>query len=477
MFAIIIILAGQMGGGFNFNIGGKKADFGKIIDTLRQKMPLTTEAPPLPETSISHEKRIAAPSKDITSQIDVTSNSAPFFANTKAMVLFAVIVIPVLLFAGLIILLWMWVGANFSFVFIDSIMRNDASLRIPFHRNKPQGNSYFKWNIVFSSVVLLTFGVIILHLIARLVKVGIFAAKPPINTAQILPMVLRYVPVLLAAGIFFYLIAIFTIDFVLPVMYKRKINILKAWGIFFGIAKRNIGEILLYLLIKIGLSILALIAAVILTIIGIIAFLLIGGLLYLLGWFVYNMTPNTAKTTVLIFLILAGIPALGFLGLLFSLLFLPIPIFFRIFPIYVLGSIDGSLDLFAAKAPEEIVAEGGDEKYKKSMALVWFTVLAPALVALLGMLLAIAVPNIMKAKKEGRLPWIEKILPFKKMPALISAPKKALAPRGKAVTVYLKNGNSFEAEIDSETENNIGFRIEGGTFILPRSDILRMEKK
>jgi len=444
MLAIIIILAGQMTGCFNFNISGNKADFEKLIDMLHKGV--------------------------------ISDAKTALFTNPKVMVLFTAVVIPILLFIGLIILLWMWVGANFSFVFIDSVMRNDASLRIPFHRNKLQGNSYFKWNIVFSSVALLTFGGIILHLITRLVKVGTFAAEPPINTAQILSMVLRYIPILLATGIFFFLIAGLAVDFVLPIMYKRKINILKAWEIFLALAKRNISEILLYILVKIGLSILALIAAVILTIIGIIGFLLIGGLSYLFGWFIYNITPNVAKTYVLLFLILAGIPALGFLGLLFSLLFLPIPIFFRIFSIYVLGSMDDSSDLFAAKTPEEIAAEG-DEKYKKSMKLVWFTVLVPILVALLGVLLAVAIPNIMKARREGGLRGIEKILPLKKIEAITGVSKKALAPHGKTVTVYLKNGNSFEAEIESETENNISFRIADGTFILPRSDILRMEKE
>lgn len=478
MLGIIILLAGQMGGGgFNINLGGDKADFNKIIDALKQKVPLATEIPaPLGAPIIPGKTEEITIPQNIAPLLEVMPKAAPFFTDPKTVGLLALIIIPLLLFVGLIIILWMWLNANFSFVFIDSIVRNDASLRIPFHRNKPRGSSYFWWNVIYGSLVLLMFGIIMFSPIVHLVKA---VAKPPIDAVQILLIILPYIPILLISGILVFLITLLVRDFILPVMYKRKIGVLKAWGVFLGILRKNIGEILLYFLVRIGLSILALIASIILAIVGIIALLLIGGLLGLFGWLIYAITPGAAKPVIMVILILIGIPVFVILGFLFNLIFLPIPIFFRIFSIHVLGSIDETLDLFAAKTPEEIAAEGDDARYKKSMKLVWFTVLAPILVVLLGLLLAIAIPNFIGARgqtlQRRPLGIEEDVTPFEKLPVIPDVPAKKPALFQKTVTVYLKNGNSFEAKIENESEHNIAFRIKGGIFILPRDDILRIE--
>jgi len=484
MLGIIILLAGQMGG-FNFNASGDKSGFEKFINTVGKKASVTDKEPaPLEAPIILKAPNITGKTVDVSvlngvvPRLGAALQMPSFNKNPRQVILIILVVGVIILFVSVFILLWMWVNANFSFVFIDSIMRNDASLRTPFHRNKARGNSYFRWNIVFSSIALLTFGVIISLPIIKLIKARIFTGAAPINAARIFSILMPYVPVLLAAGIIFFLISFFTWHFVLPIMYKKKIGILSAWAIFLRLFRRNIGNILLYLLVKFGLTILALIAVIILAILGIMALLIIIGLLGLLGWLIYTITPCGAKHFILVLLIIIGIPILGFLGFLFNLVFIPIAIFFRIFSIYVLGNMDESLDLFAAKTLEEIEAEGDDGKYKKSMALVWFTVLAPVLVAIIALLLAIAIPNLLKAGGGALQKWqsgIKEIWPFKKTSSEPDSLSDEIALPGKIVTVYLKNGNSFKAVIESETEYNISFRIKGGTFILPRSDILRIE--
>jgi hypothetical protein len=484
MLGIIIFLAGQMGGGnFNFNVRGDKSDFDNIINNLRQPGHSITETQePLKETSADTSIQTTDPKPQAANNVvsfwpKIKSKLRPILKNPKTLGLLSLLIIPLLLLIGLITVLWTWIRANFSFVFIDAVVRNDASLRIPFHRNKTQGNSFFWWSIAYGLAALITFGIIISLLILQLSKAGVFNAKFPINAVQILSIVLQYVPLLIVTGILFAVVSIFVYDFILPIMYKRKMGILKAWGVFFGIAKRNIGDILLYLLVKLGLSILAVIIAIVLVIVGILAFLLIGGLIGLLGWGIYSLTPRVAKPIVLGVLIVLGVPTFVFLGFLYSLIFIPITIFFRTFPLNVLGSIDESLDVFAAKSTEEVMLEADDEKYKKSMSPVWFTVLvAPVLLIIVALVAAVAIPNIVRGRRSRlRIDQFD----FKKGMSVPSIPDFSIKDkaRGEDVTVYLKNGSSFEAEIIKESEHNVAFQVEGGTFILPRSDILRIDRE
>lgn len=458
MLGIIIVLAGQIGGGVNLNVSGDRGNLEKVMNFFGKEAP-SIQGLTLPQ--------------DVTSQLGIAPQAQTPRPDIKTLIPVIAVGIIIILFIGIFVLLWIWVGSNFSFVFIDSIIRNDASLRVPFHRNKTQGNSYFKWNIVFALISLLIFGVIITLPIMQLVRSGVFSAQP-VDVGRILSIVLPYVPVLLGAGLLFFLAAFFTLNFVLPIMYKKKLSILKAWGVFLGLLRKNIGEILKYILIKIVLSILAGIAAILIAIIGVIILLLIGGLAGLLGWLIYSITPAAAKIVVIVILTIVSIPLFVFLGFLFNALFIPIPVFFRTFSIHVLGSIDESLDLFAPRTSEEIAADADDSKHKRSMRLVWFTVVFPVLLALTGLLLAIAIPNFMQARQKAlqmRQPGFLRMMPSQEAPAL---PRRK--GTGKIVTVYLTNGNSFEAEIETESGQNIAFRIEGGTFVLPRSDILRIEE-
>ncbi len=458
MLGIIILLAGQMSGGCNINLKGDRADFKGLMSTLGKKAPVI--------------KKLSLP-QDIVPQPDIVPQAPsfqvpPVSKDRRAVASAIAIAAFIILFIGIFVLLWIWLSSNFSFVFIDSIMRNDASLRVPFHRNKAQGNSYFRWNVVLTLIGLLVLGGIISLPVTQLIKAGAFSGSPPLDVSQILSVTLRYVPILLATGILFSLITFFTTNFVLPIMYRKRIGILKAWRVFLGLLRKNIWEIIKYIFVRIGLFILTLIALVILGIIGIIALLLIGLLIGLLGWLIYAITPTAAKPVITGVLAIIGIPIFIFLGFLFNLIFLPIPVFFRTFSIHVLGSMDESLDLFAPKTPEEITAEGDDAKYRKSMRLVWFMVLFPVLAVLVALLLAVAIPNFVKGRQKAL--WFQKA---PKMPAIPTG--EEVLQRG-IVTVYLKNGNTFEAEIERESERNISFKVRGGTFILPRSDILRIER-
>lgn len=477
MFAVITILAGQLGGGFNFNLGGNRDNLDKIIRAVRGASSVSNNTDSQTEPAAGPDLFGALrEAKKLIPRPEIGKKISDLFKDPKKISAIVFLIVPFILLLLLVIIIWMWVKANFSMVFIDSVVRNDASLRVPFHKNKPQGKSFFLWSMAFSAIVILVLGSIIYCPIAQLIKAGAFQ-KQPIDPAQIISVLIYYLPFLIASIVLFGLISVLVYDFVLPIMYKKKTGILEAWVIFFDILRKNLGEIFLYLLVKIGLAILAVIASIIIAILGIIALIVIGGIVVLLGFLIYFITPAAAKGPVLAVLVVAGIPAFAYLGFLFNVLFIPIPVFFRIFSVYVLSSIDESLDLFTTKTPEEIMLEGNVEKYRKSMRLVWFAVFSPFLIAVFAIVLAVAISSVMGIKLQSKK-GPRGLSSLKDIPEAISSlSKKADELEGDVMIIYLKNGNSFEAVIMSESDDNIAFKIKGGTVVYPRSDILRIENK
>ncbi|OGW76086.1 MAG: hypothetical protein A2Z72_01845 [Omnitrophica bacterium RBG_13_46_9] len=282
------------------------------------------------------------------------------------------------------------------------------------------------------------------------------------------------------------LINIFATNFVQIIMYSRKVGVKRAWWIFLVFLARNFFEILLYLLVKFGLFLLGVLVFLVLTIIGILIILIIGGALTLIGFLIYILTPASAKPIVSVVITVIGVPSFAVLLFVVRFIILPIPVFFRLFSIHFLGSIDSSFDPFV-RCSEEIEKGEDTEKYKKSMALVWMAIFSPLIPALL----------IIAALFAGGPTLAKTCFPKKEPPAAISAPESAEpAKEAKAigekqikkilplrnikanyVKIYLKNGRSLEAEIVKEDPNAITFGMEGGTFTLSRESIERIEQK
>lgn len=463
MLSIIVLLAGQVGG-LNFNTSGNKNDLKKMFSQTQSGS----------EKISGRASEIAPPKQAIPDNLSTQGiSSLPVINNPKKAILPLMIIGGILLLLiGLLLFLWMWVQANFSFVFIESVVKNDASLRAPFHKNKPQGNSYLMWNIFFSSAAILLLLGIIIPPVMTIVKSGMLTGKAAFDVGRIFLIISPYIAPLIVSIFALVLAAMIVVDFILPIMYRKKISILRAWPVFLRLFSKNFGEILLYFLVKLGLGILAILASIAIAIAGVICLLLIGGVSWLLGWLIYLIIPQAAKAGALIVLVMLGIGILIILAGLFTLLFLPIPVFFRVFSIYVLGSMDESLDIFEPNTPE--MAAGEDvSRYKKSMRLVWFTVLSPLL-----LIIPMLVFTVISYPAGVKWPGMPNMKSVTSMPAIKqSIARKAIEPEDKLVTVYMRNGNSFRAEIERESKNNISFVIEGGTFILPRSDILRIERQ
>ncbi|MFH1359519.1 MAG: hypothetical protein ABIJ41_00585 [Candidatus Omnitrophota bacterium] len=253
----------------------------------------------------------------------------------------------VILFVSILVMLLAWIGSIFFFVFLDDIIKNKVNIKQPFIQLRGLGTSYFLWNLVFGLVFLVLFAGLGFGCFQSLSQAGVFEHASEIGFFRILGIAAPFLFIFAFLFIVSMLIHWFVQNFVLPIMFKNNISIMRAWPEAFVLLKINLKEILLYLLICMGFAIAGSILAMI---IGLIILLIVGFLVVLLGFAIYfalNLLPSTLQVILgVIFAILGGI----FLFLLFlsvNFLFLPIPVFFRTFNLKFLGELEPRYNLLS----------------------------------------------------------------------------------------------------------------------------------
>jgi len=235
----------------------------------------------------------------------------------------------------------MWLNARFQFIFLEDIVKNDASIKRPFRENKRESNSLFFFNIFMAVFSLSVIGGLFFWGFVSLM--GAFTKTADLGFLKIL---LCLTPHLILLFLFIFsmvLLGVIIHDFVLPIMYKNKVGILKGIGSALSILFKRPGSFILYIFIKIGLGIAAFICAVI---VGILLSL-VALIVILIGALIYSIVPSGAHLGLIIVFIVIGIPI--FLGLMFitEAFLLPIPVFFRTFSLKFLAALDERYDVFA----------------------------------------------------------------------------------------------------------------------------------
>lgn len=238
--------------------------------------------------------------------------------------------LPVIITAGaavlLLSILFFWLYSRFSFIFLSSVLKNDASIKAPFGEHRYIGNSFFGWNLFFFLTIILLF-----------LSAALF----------LIPLIKVHIILLLPWGFLLFLLIVIVItanvtvhDLVLPIMFKDKAGIIKAWREAIVIIKREKLNFTKYLLIKLGLRIAAVIAgglfSVAVMFVLLIQLAVLGGVLYSISF----VLPGVIRLGYYTLLILLGITAL--LGIIFiiNLVLLPIPVFFRAYSVRFLAAVD-----------------------------------------------------------------------------------------------------------------------------------------
>jgi len=158
-----------------------------------------------------------------------------------------------------VFLIMLYVSSVFRFIFMESVITTKTRIRNSWHRNKAEGLAYMWWRIGFGLASLLLVALlvggpvtILVILILGPARGGGFAA---VGGAIVLGLVAIFFALICALVIG--LISAMTRDFVLPLMYLRRIGSVAGWRAFWPILCGNKLGFLIYFLLKVVLAIAA----------------------------------------------------------------------------------------------------------------------------------------------------------------------------------------------------------------------------
>lgn len=242
-------------------------------------------------------------------------------------------------------LLMLYVTSVFRFIFMESVIANEVRIRQSWGRNKAEGVSFMWWRFGLGLLVLLAFALFVGLPIAAVVWPSVGASgSGAAGAGPVLLCIIYGVLMTFVLAIVGGLIAGMTRDFVLPIMYLRRIGTLDGWRHFWPILCANKMGFVIYFLLKIAFVMATgivgaiagcagiVVAAIPLAAIGALGY----GLVLLLGitawqwWFLTVLVP-------------VGLVLLALLSYWMTCVLLPIPVYFQAYALKYLGYVEPEL--------------------------------------------------------------------------------------------------------------------------------------
>jgi len=150
----------------------------------------------------------------------------------------AISIIALLAIAIVIVLLW--VSSRGKFMFLDNVVRDKAEIVKPWNKYKNEGDSLFLWRLVFGLICFISFLLFIIFIAVKAVYLH-ETSDPAFVLFLILGILLFFIMILIVAYI-----SIFLDSFVVPIMYKKRIKVTKAWGDFLALFRKYFIYFILY---------------------------------------------------------------------------------------------------------------------------------------------------------------------------------------------------------------------------------------
>ncbi len=253
---------------------------------------------------------LAAQLDELTRFLDGPEPWVAFFLGCGAVVIAALLILVVVL---------LWLGSRFSFVFLDDVVRDRSEIVAPWRRYGRIGNSLFLWRLAYLAVVLLVMG--------SAVVAGVASAS--LGSPLVFGPLLLCLALLVPAAVY---VDVMLRHFVVPLMYKHELTATAAWGRFLPLLRASPVPFLVY------------------------------GLLLVALWMgVGTAVLVTGVFTCCLGVVLVALPYVG------TVVLLPVHVFFRLFGVDFLAQFGPEFDLRplygerAAGAPGEAPAAGGPD--------------------------------------------------------------------------------------------------------------------
>ncbi|MDD5195554.1 MAG: hypothetical protein PHQ96_07790, partial [Candidatus Omnitrophica bacterium] len=213
MLGLIATLAGQLAGGINFNslINGTSER-----ETAKNQQTQATSSSQLPE------KEAASGTSSAVAEKPVPADSLNFL---KSPLLLSLIVI-ILVIAVMFVIVMVWLSSRFKFIFLESVIKNDASLKAPFKKNRAIGNSLFLFSLAIGFFFLVLLAFILFLGFRALFTLGAFSNPSSVGILKIfftcLPFVLTFFLIIFISALLQFIVE----DFVLIIMFKESKTIM-----------------------------------------------------------------------------------------------------------------------------------------------------------------------------------------------------------------------------------------------------------
>ncbi|MEO8378003.1 MAG: hypothetical protein ABI579_10060 [Candidatus Sumerlaeota bacterium] len=160
----------------------------------------------------------------------------------------------------LIIALIKWLSSRAEFMFLDGVVTGTPAIGDSWSATKEQGNSLFFFRFIVASI---SFSLAALAILGALPFV-LSALRSGKDLESSLLSSITVAIILVPVGIAISISELFIDDFVVPIMYRRRIKFIAAFKIFWQLFQRNLGTFAFYWLVRVGIALgIRLIAAII----------------------------------------------------------------------------------------------------------------------------------------------------------------------------------------------------------------------
>ncbi len=185
----------------------------------------------------------------------------------------------------------LWVSSRGKFVFLDDVIRNRAEIVEPWKRLGHLGDSLFLWRLGFGAVSALIALVLVGSFVGGAV---LFAAGDRLSLVGLLLAFFGGLLVVVV-GIALVCVALWTENFVVPMMYRFDLGVLEAWRHFLPWLRRYLVHFILFILwvflLGLGLATAVILIGLMTCCIGLILVALpyVGTVILLPVWVTYRM--------------------------------------------------------------------------------------------------------------------------------------------------------------------------------------------
>ena len=138
------------------------------------------------------------------------------------------LIIVGLIILFLVITVCIWVSSRGKFMFLHNVIHDKAEISQPWHEFRKQGNSLFIFQFFWGWFAFAVFALILVYSFVTGRTLYETHASRAVVFAGISQMVLLFVAYLVVFGF----ISLLLKDFVVQIMYKQKVGILRGWGKF-----------------------------------------------------------------------------------------------------------------------------------------------------------------------------------------------------------------------------------------------------